>query len=125
MPRAAAISFALRPLRSTAREILAEISFFFKFLLAIYFPLCLTLSVPAHKVRANYTKKAMNTQVETIDKSWLNLRGYTVAAAARRIGRSCSHVNRVLNGKRESESIKNALRRLPLRRMVWREKLPH
>ncbi|MBQ8377457.1 MAG: hypothetical protein IJX33_10465 [Akkermansia sp.] len=55
----------------------------------------------------------MKTQGNTITKTWLYNHGYTIAGAARRIGRSAAHVNMVLSGKRESGEVLRALRQLP------------
>ena len=48
-------------------------------------------------------------------------RGYNIAQAARKIGRSAAHVNMVIHGKRESVAVLNALRSLPERRFEPRE----
>lgn len=89
-----------------------EISFFFKFLLAIYFPLCLTLLVPALCARTIYTPKAMNSKAE-ITYDWLRERGWTISSAARRLKLHPSHVNRVLSGKRKSAKLMKQLAALP------------
>ena len=53
--------------------------------------------------------------------TWLVNRGYNIAQAARKIGRSAAHVNMVIHGKRESVAVLNALRSLPERRFEPRE----
>lgn len=62
----------------------------------------------------------MKTQ-EPITTTWLINRGYNIAQAARRIGRSAAHVNMVIHGKRESTAVLNALRELPAKRFEPRE----
>lgn len=124
-PKEAATSLAFRPLLAKAAEILAEVSFFFNFSLAIFFPLCLTLLVPAILLRANSIKTAMTTQAETIDRSWLYARGYTISQAARHIKRSIAHVHRVVNGERESKAVTEDLKKLPLRPLRLRESFPN
>lgn len=64
-------------------------------------------------------------QADTITKNWLYSHGYTIAGAARIIGRSAAHVNMVLNGKRESLAVIRELRKLPNRPLRLREKLTH
>jgi len=66
-----------------------------------------------------------NMQADTITKNWLYSHGYTIAGAARIIGRSAAHVNMVLNGKRESLAVLRELRKLPVRPLRLREKLTH
>lgn len=63
-------------------------------------------------------------QADTITKKWLYNHGYTIAGAARRIGRSAAHVNMVLNGKRVSLAVIRELRALPFNASLqFREKL--
>ena len=62
----------------------------------------------------------MKTQ-EPITPTWLVNRGYNIAQAARKIGRSAAHVNMVIHVKRESVAVLNALRSLPERRFEPRE----
>ncbi len=49
-------------------------------------------------------------------------KGYTVAAAARRIGCSTQHLSAVLKGERRSARMMHAVRMLPTRKLVLREK---
>lgn len=65
----------------------------------------------------------MSTQEKTITKQQLYLKGYTISAAARRIGCSAAHVNMVVNGKRTSRSLISRLQALPQRELVLRAKL--
>jgi len=64
-------------------------------------------------------------QADTITKNWLYSHGYTISGAARLIGRSAAHVNMVLNGKRESLAVLQALRKLPNRPIQLRERVTH
>jgi len=66
-----------------------------------------------------------NMQADTITKNWLYSHGYTISGAARLIGRSAAHVNMVLNGKRESLAVLQALRKLPNRPIQLRERVTH
>lgn len=63
------------------------------------------------------------TQDQTFSSAWLYAKGYTIAQAARRIGRSTQHVHSVLNGKRESAAVMNALQALPQRPFTPRERI--
>ena len=65
----------------------------------------------------------MKKQAETISLEWLYNRGYTVAGAARRLRRSTAHVCRVLQGTRESKTLVEALRSLPKRKLILRERV--
>lgn len=67
--------------------------------------------------------KIKTTQDETLSAAWLIARGYTISAAARAIGRSHQHVSQVLHGKRYSKAVCAALRHLPTRPLVLRERL--
>lgn len=60
-------------------------------------------------------------QDERITNTWLRDRGYTVSAAARKIGRNVGHVYRVVKGERKSIAVLNALRSLPQRPFASRE----
>lgn len=62
-------------------------------------------------------------QVEKLSVSWLYSRGYTVSAAARRVSRTTTHVRAILTGQRTSKALENALRKLPPRPMVLRERV--
>lgn len=64
-------------------------------------------------------------QEQTLSITMLRAKGYTVAAAARRVGRSHNHVRLILLGERRSKKIEQALMALPLRPMNWREKITH
>lgn len=66
-----------------------------------------------------------NMQADTITKNWLYSHGYTIAGAARIIGRSAAHVNMVLNGRRESKAVTEDLKKLPLRPLRLRERITH
>ena len=77
--------------------------------------------MPANLLRAHFTKRHITMQDERITDTWLRNRGYTVAAAARKIGRNVGHVYRVVKGKRESIAVLNALRSLPQRPFAPRE----
>ncbi len=50
-------------------------------------------------------------------------KGYTIAQAARAIGRSTGHVRRVLTGERVSKDVINALRALPKRTLQMRRRV--
>lgn len=67
--------------------------------------------------------KIRTTQDESLNAAWLIARGYTISAAARAIGRSHQHVSQVLKGKRYSKTVCAALRLLPARPLVLRERL--
>lgn len=60
---------------------------------------------------------------KTITLAELYQKGWTVAAAARRLGRSTTHVNLVVNGKRQSASVVDALLSLPHRSLELRERV--
>ena len=66
-----------------------------------------------------------HTQEQTLSFSWLIGKGYTIAAAARRIGRSHNHVRLVLTGERRSKKVVDALIALPNRPLQPREKISH
>ena len=66
--------------------------------------------------------KTMKTQ-EPITPTWLVNRGYNIAQAARKIGRSAAHVNMVIHGKRKSLSVLTALRALPAKPFNPRERI--
>ena len=78
-----------------------------------------------HLLHEYFITKTMKTQGNTITKNWLYSHGYTIAGAARIIGRSAAHVNMVLNGKRESLAVIRELSKLPVRPLRLREKLTH
>lgn len=65
---------------------------------------------------------AMNTQEKRISKAQLYAKGWTIAAAARRIGRATAHVNMVVNGHRTSATLVRQLWGLPDRPLELREK---
>ena len=65
----------------------------------------------------------LEEQEQSLSSSWLISKGYTIAAAARRIGRSHNHVRLVLLGERRSKKTEEALISLPLRSYVARERI--
>jgi len=67
--------------------------------------------------------KMTEIQAKTLTPSWLLAKGYTIAAAARRIGRSHNHVRMVLYGKRQSRVVLSALAALPPRELNLRERI--
>ena len=75
----------------------------------------------ANLLRAHFTKRHITMQDERITNTWLRERGYTVSAAARKIGRNVGHVYRVVKGERKSIAVLNALRSLPQRPFASRE----
>ncbi len=64
-------------------------------------------------------------QEQTLSITMLMAKGYTVAAAARRVGRSHNHVRLILLGERRSKKIEQALRALPFRPLQLREHVTH
>lgn len=62
-------------------------------------------------------------QEQTLSTAWLHAKGWTLAAAARRFGVSTVHVHLVVNGKRESNSLKEKLLALPDRAFLVRERI--
>lgn len=56
-----------------------------------------------------------------ITVQWLLARGYTLAGAARCLGRSRQHVTEVVAGKRQSPTLIAKLRKLPKRQLRLRE----
>lgn len=67
--------------------------------------------------------KDTKTQEPRLTPGWLTSKGYTIAAAARRIKRSHNHVSQVLHGKRQSAKVEAALRALPWRDWTPRERI--
>lgn len=64
----------------------------------------------------------MNTQEKRISKAQLYAKGWTISAAARRLGRAAAHVNMVVNGQRRSAVLVSLLWGLPDRPLTLREK---
>ncbi|MBQ3144381.1 MAG: hypothetical protein IJB89_07695 [Akkermansia sp.] len=62
-------------------------------------------------------------QEQTLSTKWLRAKGWTLAAAARRLCVSTTHVYLVVNGKRESNSLKKKLLALPRRVFIERERI--
>ena len=60
-------------------------------------------------------------QEQTLSTKWLHAKGWTLAAAARHLGVSTVHVHLVVNGKRESNSLKEKLLALPQRAFIERK----
>ena len=60
-------------------------------------------------------------QEQTLSTKWLHAKGWTLAAAARHLGVSTVHVHLVVNGKRESNSLKGKLLALPQRAFIERK----
>lgn len=67
----------------------------------------------------------MNTTETTSAPIDLLAKGYTYAAAARRVKCSTAHVYLVANGLRKSARLLAKLNALPTRRYVRRERLAH
>ena len=67
----------------------------------------------------------LEKQEQSLTFSWLVAKGYTIAAAARRIGRNHNHVRLVLKGERRSKKTEAALVALPFRPFIGRERITH
>ncbi len=72
--------------------------------------------------RNRYTTQPPNMQ-DKYTVSWLYEKGWTVAAAARRLKRSTPHLYYVLTGKRQSKKLLAAVDALPQRSLSLRERL--
>ena len=63
------------------------------------------------------------TQDQLTSPAWLYAKGYTIAQAARRIGRTTQHVHAVLHGQRKSWAVMKALLALPAKPFEPRERI--
>lgn len=63
----------------------------------------------------------MKKQAKRISKEQLYAKGWTISAAARRLGRTAAHVNMVVNGQRSSVVLVRQLWSLPDRPLQLRE----